>query len=189
VQPNGSAACSADCGPQCACDVFVASYETGAAPSTLCDATEVAAFEIDGTGNCLDCLLNLAPCIDDASTSGLDCDDPFTGAGAGESTQQCIDVLACELGVTPAAIPAPVTVSGTPLSAYCGSTQVAPCESGSSPPTGACVAQITAGYPAGFQPMQIGTAIAGGPYAGSRAGHIVTCAINNCPMCVMGSAN
>jgi hypothetical protein len=176
-------------GAQCACNAFLAANESTVAPATTCDATEVIAYQVDNTGNCLDCLLNTRPCIDTNAASNLDCEDGFTGAG--ETAVQCDNVLACELGVTPAAVPAPITNSATttPLVAYCGSTAFPACEGGSTAPNGGCIAPILAGFPAGFSPSSIAGNIASGPYPSSRAGKIVTCAINNCPQCVGGSTN
>jgi hypothetical protein len=181
---------------QCACNEFIAVSEVGNTPNAPCNASEVSAFKVDANtateGSCLDCLLNAGQCLDNPAlgTSGLDCDDPFTGAGAGETTAECTAVLECDTGVTPAAIPPPVSATASsPLVGYCGTSAFGPCESGSLLPNGPCMAEIVAGFPPSFGPAQIGANIAIPQYASGRAGKIVACAINNCAQCLTGSAN
>jgi hypothetical protein len=172
---------------QCLCDDYLAANEVGLAPGTTCTGTELVLFEVDH-GTCLDCALNTKPCIDTPSASNLDCEDPYTGAGAGETAAECVAVLACDLGVNPRKTVPPITSTATttPVIGYCGETAIPACQQGSSAPTGGCISQISAAFPAGFSAAQINGNIASGPYAASRAGKIITCAINNCSTCVSG---
>jgi hypothetical protein len=145
---------------------------------------------VGGTqGTCLDCALT-PPCVDTTSSANLDCEDGFTGPGAGGTASECLAVLGCDLGVTPRVTDEapPITNIATtaPLVAYCGTTAFPACENGSTPPNGGCLTQVVAGFPAGTSPASIGGNIASGPYASSRAGKIITCLINNCPQCTLG---
>lgn len=168
----------------CLCDAYIAANEVGNTPASTCSASEVVAFRKDLTGGCLHCLLSgQAQCLDDpaAGITGQDCEDPFTGVGAGETAAECLATLACDLGVNPAASPAPASANG-PISGLCNDVPEPTCVGGS--PGGACKTAIAAGFPSSFSVSQIGGSIAVVAYASGRAGAIVNCAFNNCSQCL-----
>jgi hypothetical protein len=175
----------------CQCNAYVTANESGNTATTgVCNQTELTVYMVDANttnaGACLDCLLNGGQGLDNPAlgVSKRDCEDPFTGAGAGETTAECLATLACDLGVTPSS--APADAGGAPgapayggaIAGYCGTTLVATCE-GSGPQSGACATQITAGFPSTFTPSQIGASIGIATYASGRAGLIITHAHNN----------
>jgi hypothetical protein len=186
--------CDACADVQCQCNVFISQHEVGNTPGATCSGTELAAFMVDANtataGSCLDCLVNPGQGLDNPSLGVVndDCEDAFTGIGAGETTAECLAVLACDFGVTPPAIPAPVTFSGPgPVEGYCGTTDLLDCQEGGLPPNGACISQIVAGFPSSFSSPQIVGSIADKRYASGRAGMIVTAAQHTCPQCLAGS--
>jgi len=173
------------------CDQFLQTQESKAAASTSCSPTEQLAFR--KSPKCLSCLLH-ATCLDDQfGDTGNECEpsgpkkaaDDFA-IGAPEEAQ-CLAVFACDLGVTPAAHPAPVHggVNSGPLRPFCGDINVNKCF-GATGPQGACKAAITAAYPpslaAGAQSIALN--IAQRRYPGGRAGAIIGCAdANECTAC------
>jgi hypothetical protein len=188
VCSNGTCACQqGSTALQCQCNQFVASNEVGNTPANTCSPTELVAYMVDANtttpGSCLDCLLNAGQCLDNSSLglSGNDCEDPFTGPGAGETTEECAAVLGCDLGVTPPAVPAPVTPTGDgPVEGYCGATALQACTG-----AGACASQIVAGFPPNVGPNANDIVLK--EFASGRAGAIVLCAQISCPQCLAGS--
>lgn len=174
-------------GCQSACNSFAASHTGSTAVAGTCNGSELAAFLVDGTGSCMACMTGAGQCLNSTGTgnTGLDCEDPFTGQGAGETTAQCLSTLTCDLGVTPARTPAPASANG-PISGYCAGVAEPTCVSGT--PGGLCVSVITAGFPSTFTPSNIGGNIAVATFASGRAGAAVNCAFNNCSACLAGSA-
>jgi hypothetical protein len=183
---------------QCLCDTFIQTSEnslsdgggdagTPNTPQSTCTATEVVLFEVDPTGACLDCALNAGQCADNPAlgNDGYDCEDPYTGVGASETAGECLAVLACDLGVNPAAAASPVSLNGPgPVEGYCGTTPVGACTNGTTPPNGACQNQIVAGFPATFTGSNIGSSITDKRYASGRAGQIAGCGQSTCFQCL-----
>jgi len=151
------------------------------------------AFQVDeGTatqGQCLDCLLNAGQALDNPTLgiTGFDCEDAFSGVGAGETAAECLAVLACDFGVTPSAVPSPISPTGAgPVQGYCGTVAAVTC-SNSTTPTGACATQIAGGFPSTFTASQVVGNIAVQAYASGRAGQIVSVAQQSCNQCLAGS--
>jgi hypothetical protein len=156
---------------------------------TTCSGTELALWQKDprtDPTSCLNCLF-LSGCLDDnLGDSGNECEDPFTGPGAGETTSECLAVLQCEVGDYASGCGArSAPANGTVLNAYCG-----PGESQSfciASPGGACIAEEKAGFPPGFTSMDIVINHFGTKnYASGRANDIVGCGIlSGCTTCTM----
>ncbi|MCL2448968.1 MAG: MSCRAMM family adhesin SdrC [Polyangiaceae bacterium] len=174
---------------QCLCDTFIQMGDAGSiTPQSTCSGTELVLFEKDVTGDCLKCALLYGQCIDNSpdvgGVVGFDCEDPFTGAGAGGTTDECLAVLACDIGVDPKGT-SPVVAGGAGvIVSYCGTVQPSPCGSGTAP-NGACISPITAGFPSTFSAGQITAAIGQQVYASGRAGAIAACLLtNSCDQCL-----
>jgi hypothetical protein len=174
---------------QLACNAnLVANAGTLNIPSshTTCSSTEVALWQKDPRQDpmsCLNCLFG-AGCLDDsAGDTGQECEDPYTGAGAGGTPAECLATLNCVVGDQ--ADGTAQKASATPAIAYCGAG-VTPttCTGSASSPMGVCKGQIAAGFPAGFTPSTIFTNLGIGVYASGRANAIVACSSNNlCTTC------
>jgi hypothetical protein len=198
TDPNNCGACGHVCAPDsgtpvCSggtctaqsltCSLFLENNAATLRPvSTTCTPTEQMLFDKDTTGSCLACAFT-SGCLDDTSgDSGQECADPLTTFG---TQAECIAVLECDIGLSPAISPAPG--SGLVLNAYCGlGTSTSTCEMGG--PLGACASQIAAGFPPSFTPTQIVNNIAVRAYASGMADAVVACIDSstdtNCTKCL-----
>jgi hypothetical protein len=157
---------------------------------TICSATELALWQKDtntALTSCLNCLL-ASGCLDDnLGDTGNECEDPFTGAGAGGTTSECVAALQCDMGIDPCglSVTSPAPANGAVINAYCG-VGVTPtnCTATATSPMGACVAPITAGFPSSFTPSTIVSNLGIKTYAAGRANAILACGISNlCSTC------
>ena len=144
-----------------------------------CTGTETTLFAKDPTGDCLSCAFTTG-CLDDTQgDTGQECED--TGAAVdgitSGTTPQCITTLSCDLGLSPVNSPAPA--AGLVVNAYCGNgTTTAVCETGTGP-TGKCVSQITAGFPAGYTATQIVNSVAVRSDASGMANALMACLVTS----------
>jgi hypothetical protein len=158
---------------------------------TTCSATELALWQKDqdtALTSCLNCLLVMGCLNDSLGDTGNECEDPFTGAGAGETTSECVAALQCDIGVSNLfGTVSPAPANGAVINAYCG-VGVTPtnCTATATSPMGACVAPITAGFPASFTPSTIVSNLGIKTYAAGRANAIIACGISNlCTTCTL----
>jgi hypothetical protein len=195
---GGGAACIPTGFDATGCDRFIHASEAGAATSSTCSQTELTLFQKDPTGRCLDCALKKA-CINDAIGTGdrsQECDDLATAATAPQGARvlgpagvaECLAALACELGVSPLVSPSPLNVATSRAlgNAYCGTSRESDCQDGS--PSGACVAQITAGLASPLAGWETLRDIANFQQPSGLAGSIVSCLLDSaggqCTSCV-----
>jgi hypothetical protein len=162
--------------PQQACNNFLATHPSDFPVSTTCSATEVIAWQKDFTGACLGCLLT-AGCVDIQGIGGDECHDLPGGAGSADETA-CLNVFACDIGVTPAAHPGPA--AGLTVNAFCG--QGVSNSFCNTTPGGPCASQWQAGFP-GQSNAQIQASVDVQLFPGGMGNSIATCANVNCTMC------
>jgi hypothetical protein len=149
---------------------------------TTCSATELMLYEKSGAaatapGDCLSCAFVTGSCLDDTfGDTGNDCDDLAGSA-------QCLAALACDLGFEADGGITSAPSAGIATTSYCGAGESqAQCEAPSPGPTGECVAQITASFPAGFTPTQIFDNFSNNTYSGGIAGKLASCLVVSCGM-------
>jgi hypothetical protein len=166
---------------QTQCNAFLSANTTTLLNTSgaTCTGTERTLFAKDPTGDCLTCAFTTG-CLDDTQgDTGQECED--TGAAVdgitSGTTAQCITTLSCDLGLSPVNSPAPA--AGLVVNAYCGDgTTTAVCETGTGP-TGKCVSQITAGFPAGYTATQIVNSVAVRSDASGMANALLACLVTS----------
>jgi hypothetical protein len=153
------------------CDAYLtANRQANASTSSTCAGTEQALFAKDGTGDCLGCLFQ-SGCLDDTNgDTGQECED-LKGSAA---QSQCLAVLRCDIGSSPASSPAPA--AGLVVNAYCGvGVSLAKCTQEG--PAGKCSSPIAAAFPTGFTSSQIVSRLADRAQAGGVANAIAACGV------------
>jgi hypothetical protein len=204
VDAGGDGACA----QQAACNSFVQSNAATFLPtngaSHVCNATELTLYAkaVSGqaAGSCLKCAY-VTGCLDDtyaATDINKECEDAVTTTDAGAAgVSLCLDALGCDLAVSGIGSvgSCPGTSTGTaPVwntstgqaqvnNAYCGigvTTTVCTGTGAGQGPMGACVSQISAGFPSSFTPTQLTNNITNPVYPAGLGDQLASCLIANC---------
>jgi formylglycine-generating enzyme required for sulfatase activity len=170
-----------DLGPACSANL-VANAATDQARTNVCTQTELAVYERDPTGACLNCAFQ-STCLDDAlGDNNHECEDVGSGGILHGDEGTCLATLVCGLGLpgTGCAAPGTAPAQGGVLNAYCGTASMNDCISPTPGPDGPCLVEETAGFPGLSTSLSIATHFTDASYASGAANRIMTCLRSNC---------
>jgi hypothetical protein len=187
------------CGTQqSACNAYLAANQsTFLNMSNTCSGTETRLYARASTGQeagaCLGCAFT-SGCLDDsfvpaggAASNDQECED-LAATGGANAVDQCLAALSCDLGVSSTCpyTTGPVSpawgsavLRGPVVNAYCG-PGVGTDACLSSGPSGACVAPISASFPANSSPSLVLSHLTDPAYGSGMADRLAACTIANC---------
>jgi hypothetical protein len=174
--------CTPPAGLQNACNAYALTDASAFNNSSggTCTGTELALYQVDGTGSCLGCGW-VHGCLDDTVGDGPnECEDTgTTGSIMTGTTAECLATLKCGLGLPSNTCGPSVNppAHGLALDAYCGAETTSACTS--SGPIGTCAAQETAGF-GSLTPSNIVNNFGKRLYASGMANALMTCLHGNC---------